>query len=71
MIYENLLFLINILVKLSICSGALNETGSCFAQVGLDLLVLGDFPPSASQVAWTSLLLAYFDTNMTKRLDLK
>lgn len=53
--FENLLFLINILMKLSICSGALNEIGSCFAQVCLDL-GLGDFPPSASQVAGASLL---------------
>lgn len=68
---EDLLFLINILVKLNICSGALNEIGSCFAQVGLDLLGLGDFPPSASQVAGALLLLAYFDKNMTKGLDLE
>lgn len=68
---EGLLFSINILMKLSICSGALNEIGSCFAQVGLDLLGLGDFPPSTSQVAGALLLLAYFDKNMTKGLDLE
>lgn len=68
---ENLLLLINILVKLSNLFRALNEIGSCFAQVCLDLLGLGDFPPSASQVAGASLLQAYFDKNTIKGLDPK